>query len=154
MPVYYNLNVIEKREVLVVILQIIRNLDDTTLIKAWQQSIAGTRLFFKLLEECITHFEVCTITLGSLDCCSICQCYQLLYLNVISDIITLTSKTSVHKMFLTGCKISSMVCKLLSGDWLEYIWIQLFFVAFLLDVFTHSNLNEHTYLSTGGIIAW
>ncbi|KAK1650389.1 hypothetical protein QYE76_068194 [Lolium multiflorum] len=57
MPVFYNLNVIEKREVLVVILQIIRNLDDTTLVKAWQQSIARTRLFFKLLEECITHFE-------------------------------------------------------------------------------------------------
>jgi hypothetical protein len=78
MPVFYNLNVIEKREVLVVILQIIRNLDDTTLVKAWQQSIARTRLFFKLLEECITHFEVCTITLGSLECCSICQYYQLL----------------------------------------------------------------------------
>jgi hypothetical protein len=43
--------------VLVVILQIIRNLDDATLIKAWQQSIARTRLFFKLLEECISHFE-------------------------------------------------------------------------------------------------
>ncbi|KAM0931583.1 hypothetical protein ACQ4PT_000257 [Festuca glaucescens] len=57
MPVFYNLNAIEKREVLVVILQIIRNLDDATLIKAWQQSIARTRLFFKLLEECITHFE-------------------------------------------------------------------------------------------------
>jgi hypothetical protein len=58
MPVFYNLNAVEKREVLVVILQIIRNLDDATLIKAWQQSIARTRLFFKLLEECITHFEV------------------------------------------------------------------------------------------------
>ncbi|XP_039786290.1 guanine nucleotide exchange factor SPIKE 1-like isoform X5 [Panicum virgatum] len=57
MPVFYNLNAVEKREVLVVILQIIRNLDDATLIKAWQQSIARTRLFFKLLEECITHFE-------------------------------------------------------------------------------------------------
>jgi hypothetical protein len=78
MPVFYNLNGIEKREVLVVILQIIRNLDDTTLIKAWQQSIARTRLFFKLLEECITHFEVRTITLDSLEWCSICQYYQLL----------------------------------------------------------------------------
>ncbi|KAM0848125.1 hypothetical protein ACQ4PT_054594 [Festuca glaucescens] len=57
MPVFYNLNAIEKREVLVVILQIIRNFNDATLIKAWQQSIARTRLFFKLLEECITHFE-------------------------------------------------------------------------------------------------
>ncbi|KXG39465.1 guanine nucleotide exchange factor SPIKE 1 [Sorghum bicolor] len=57
MPVFYNLNAVEKREVLVVILQIVRNLDDATLIKAWQQSIARTRLFFKLLEECITHFE-------------------------------------------------------------------------------------------------
>ncbi|KAG8063521.1 hypothetical protein GUJ93_ZPchr0003g18496 [Zizania palustris] len=57
MPVFYNLNAVEKREVLVVILQIIRNLDDMTLIKAWQQSIARTRLFFKLLEECIAHFE-------------------------------------------------------------------------------------------------
>lgn len=57
MPVFYNLNAVEKREVLVVILQIVRNLDDATLIKAWQQSIARTRLFFKLLEECITNFE-------------------------------------------------------------------------------------------------
>jgi hypothetical protein len=56
-----NLNAVEKREVLVVILQIIRNLDDATLIKAWQQSIARTRLFFKLLEECISHFEVSTL---------------------------------------------------------------------------------------------
>ncbi|KAG6516455.1 hypothetical protein ZIOFF_026920 [Zingiber officinale] len=58
MPVFYNLNAIEKREVLIVILQIIRNLDDPSLVKAWQQSIARTRLFFKLLEECLIHFEV------------------------------------------------------------------------------------------------
>lgn len=57
MPVFYNLNAIEKREVLVVILQIVRNLDDTSLVKAWQQSIARTRLFFKLLEECLILFE-------------------------------------------------------------------------------------------------
>lgn len=58
MPVFYNLNAIEKREVLIVTLQTIRNLDDASLIKAWQQSIARTRLFFKLLEECLVHFEV------------------------------------------------------------------------------------------------
>ncbi|KAL5200034.1 hypothetical protein ABZP36_021237 [Zizania latifolia] len=40
MPMFYNLNAVEKREVLVVILQIIRNLDDMTLIKAWQQRVA------------------------------------------------------------------------------------------------------------------
>ncbi|XP_042385230.1 guanine nucleotide exchange factor SPIKE 1-like [Zingiber officinale] len=57
MPVLYNLHAIEKREVLIVILQIIRNLDDSSLVKAWQQSIARTRLFFKLLEECLIHFE-------------------------------------------------------------------------------------------------
>ncbi|KAJ4772328.1 Guanine nucleotide exchange factor SPIKE 1 [Rhynchospora pubera] len=57
MPVFYNLNAIEKREVLIVTLQTIRNLDDASLIKAWQQSIARTRLFFKLLEECLVHFE-------------------------------------------------------------------------------------------------
>ncbi|KZV53302.1 dedicator of cytokinesis protein 7-like [Dorcoceras hygrometricum] len=57
MPVFYNLSSVEKREVLIIILQIIRNLDDATLIKAWQQSIARTRLFFKLLEECLIHFE-------------------------------------------------------------------------------------------------
>ncbi|KAG8363226.1 hypothetical protein BUALT_Bualt19G0000100 [Buddleja alternifolia] len=57
MPVFYNLNSIEKREILIAILQIIRNLDDASLIKAWQQSIARTRLFFKLLEECLIHFE-------------------------------------------------------------------------------------------------
>lgn len=57
MPVFYNLNAIEKREVLIVILQIVRNLDDASLVKAWQQSIARTRLFFKLLEECLILFE-------------------------------------------------------------------------------------------------
>lgn len=58
MPVFYNLNAIEKREVLIVILQIVRNLDDSSLVKAWQQNIARTRLFFKLLEECLILFEV------------------------------------------------------------------------------------------------
>lgn len=57
MPVFYNLNAVEKREVLIVILQIVRNLDDSSLVKAWQQSIARTRLFFKLLEECLVLFE-------------------------------------------------------------------------------------------------
>ncbi|XP_047949245.1 guanine nucleotide exchange factor SPIKE 1 [Salvia hispanica] len=57
MPVFYNMGSSEKREVLIAILQIIRNLDDASLIKAWQQSIARTRLFFKLLEECLIHFE-------------------------------------------------------------------------------------------------
>ncbi|KAK4490505.1 hypothetical protein RD792_001185 [Penstemon davidsonii] len=58
MPVFYNLSSTEKREVLIIVLQIIRNLDDASLIKAWQQSIARTRLFFKLLEECLIHFEI------------------------------------------------------------------------------------------------
>lgn len=58
MPVFYNLNSVEKREVLIVILQIIRNLDDASLVKTWQQSIARTRLFFKLLEESLVLFEV------------------------------------------------------------------------------------------------
>lgn len=62
MPVFYNLNAIEKREVLIVILQIVRNLDDTSLVKAWQQSIARTRLFFKLMEECLILFEVVIYT--------------------------------------------------------------------------------------------
>ncbi|KAE9450766.1 hypothetical protein C3L33_17334, partial [Rhododendron williamsianum] len=57
MPVFYNLNAVEKREVLIVVLQIVRNMDDTSLVKAWQQSIARTRLFFKLLEECLILFE-------------------------------------------------------------------------------------------------
>ncbi|XP_078437571.1 guanyl-nucleotide exchange factor [Wolffia australiana] len=57
MPVFYNLNTVEKREVLIVFLQIARNLDDATLVKAWQQNIPRTRLFFKLLEECLTLFE-------------------------------------------------------------------------------------------------
>ncbi|XP_057965148.1 guanine nucleotide exchange factor SPIKE 1 [Malania oleifera] len=56
-PVFYNLNAVEKREVLIVILQIVRNLDDASLIKAWQQNVARTRLFFKLLEECLMLFE-------------------------------------------------------------------------------------------------
>lgn len=58
MPVFYNLNAVEKREVLIVILQIVRNLDDASLVKAWQQSIARTRLFFKLMEESLVLFEV------------------------------------------------------------------------------------------------
>ncbi|CAN1297422.1 Guanine nucleotide exchange factor SPIKE 1 [Linum perenne] len=57
MPVFYNLSSVEKREVLIVILQIVRNLDDTSLVKAWQQSIARTRLFFKLMEETLALFE-------------------------------------------------------------------------------------------------
>lgn len=57
MPVFYNLNAVEKREVLIVILQIVRNLDDASLVKAWQQSIARTRLFFKLMEEGLVLFE-------------------------------------------------------------------------------------------------
>ncbi|KAG0487870.1 hypothetical protein HPP92_006681 [Vanilla planifolia] len=57
MPVFYNLNAGEKREVLIVFMQIIRNLDDASLVKAWQQGVARTRLFFKLLEECLVLFE-------------------------------------------------------------------------------------------------
>ncbi|XP_027354949.1 guanine nucleotide exchange factor SPIKE 1 isoform X2 [Abrus precatorius] len=57
MPVFYNLNSVEKREVSIVILQIVRNLDGASLVKAWQQSIARTRLFFKLMEECLLLFE-------------------------------------------------------------------------------------------------
>ncbi|RDY05576.1 Guanine nucleotide exchange factor SPIKE 1 [Mucuna pruriens] len=57
MPVFHNLNAVEKREVSIVILQIVRNLDDASLVKAWQQSIARTRLFFKLMEECLLLFE-------------------------------------------------------------------------------------------------
>lgn len=60
MPVFYNLNAVEKREVLIVVMEIARNLDDASLVKAWQQSIARTRLFFKLMEECLILFEVCT----------------------------------------------------------------------------------------------
>jgi len=60
MPVFYNLSAAEKREVLIVVLQIVRNLDDASLMKAWQQSIARTRLFFKVLEECLILFEVPT----------------------------------------------------------------------------------------------
>lgn len=65
MPVFYNLNAVEKREVLIVVLEIVRNLDDVSLVKAWQQSIARTRLFFKLMEECLTLFEVDLICITS-----------------------------------------------------------------------------------------
>lgn len=57
MPVFYNLNSVEKREVSIVILEIVRNLDDASLVKAWQQNVARTRLFFKLMEECLLLFE-------------------------------------------------------------------------------------------------
>nr|XP_024395928.1 guanine nucleotide exchange factor SPIKE 1-like isoform X2 [Physcomitrium patens] len=57
MPVFYNLNSPEKREILVCMLQYLHHLDDTTLIKAWQQSAAQTRLFFKLLEDSQNLFE-------------------------------------------------------------------------------------------------
>lgn len=63
MPVFYNLNATEKREVLIGVLQIVRNLDDSSLAKAWQQSIARTRLYFKLMEECLILFEVCLMLL-------------------------------------------------------------------------------------------
>jgi hypothetical protein len=66
MPVFYNLNAVEKREVLIVILQIVRNLDDESLVKAWQQSIARTRLFFKLMEESLVLFEVAILFKNSL----------------------------------------------------------------------------------------
>lgn len=65
MPVFYNLNSVEKREVSIVILEIVRNLDDASLVKAWQQNVARTRLFFKLMEECLLLFEV---TLRSVVC--------------------------------------------------------------------------------------
>ncbi|XP_024384292.1 guanine nucleotide exchange factor SPIKE 1 isoform X3 [Physcomitrium patens] len=57
MPVFYNLNPPEKREILVCMLQYLHHLDDPTLIKTWQQSAAQTRLFFKLLEDCQNLFE-------------------------------------------------------------------------------------------------
>ncbi|KNA12632.1 hypothetical protein SOVF_124320 [Spinacia oleracea] len=57
MPVFYNLGAAEKREILIVVLQIVRNLDDASLVKAWQQSIARTRLFFKVIEESLILFE-------------------------------------------------------------------------------------------------
>ncbi|XP_077235939.1 guanyl-nucleotide exchange factors;GTPase binding;GTP binding protein [Tasmannia lanceolata] len=57
MPVFYNLNAVEKKEVLIAVMEIVRNLDDASLVKAWQQSIARTRLFFKLLEESLILFE-------------------------------------------------------------------------------------------------
>ncbi|CAM6094734.1 unnamed protein product [Calypogeia fissa] len=57
MPVFYNLGATEKREVLVCVMQIVRHLDDASLVKAWQHSVPRTRLFFKLLEECLALFE-------------------------------------------------------------------------------------------------
>ncbi|KAJ0428235.1 putative dedicator of cytokinesis, DHR-1 domain, DHR-2 domain, C2 domain superfamily [Helianthus annuus] len=57
MPVFYNLSAVEKREVLIVVLQILRNLDDASLEKAWQLNTSRTRLFFKLLEDCLILFE-------------------------------------------------------------------------------------------------
>lgn len=58
MPVFYGLSSLEKRETLVCVLHILRYLDDGSLLKAWQQNVARTRLFFKLLEECQELFEV------------------------------------------------------------------------------------------------
>lgn len=58
MPVFYALSSSEKREILVCVLHILRYLDDGSLVKSWQQNIARTRLFFKLLEECQELFEV------------------------------------------------------------------------------------------------
>ncbi|XP_024370509.1 guanine nucleotide exchange factor SPIKE 1 [Physcomitrium patens] len=57
MPVFYGLSSTEKREILVCVLHILRYLDDASLIKAWQQNVSRTRLFFKLLEECQELFE-------------------------------------------------------------------------------------------------
>lgn len=58
MPVFYGLGATEKREILVCVLHILRYLDDASLVKAWQQNMARTRLFFKLLEECQELLEV------------------------------------------------------------------------------------------------
>lgn len=58
MPVLYNLNSPEKREILVCMLHYLHHLDDDSLIKAWQQSAAQTKLFIKFLEECQNLFEV------------------------------------------------------------------------------------------------
>lgn len=71
MPVFYNLNSVEKREVSIVILEIVRNLDDASLVKAWQQNVARTRLFFKLMEECLLLFEVtlCTVVCHESESC-------------------------------------------------------------------------------------
>lgn len=60
MPVFYGLGPTEKREILVCVLHILRYLDDASLVKAWQQNMARTRLFFKLLEECQELLEVRT----------------------------------------------------------------------------------------------
>ncbi|KAF3436716.1 hypothetical protein FNV43_RR19463 [Rhamnella rubrinervis] len=44
-------------EVLIFILQIVHNLDDASLVKAWKLSIARTTLFYKLMEEYLILFE-------------------------------------------------------------------------------------------------
>lgn len=77
MPVFYNLNPPDKREILVCMLHFLHHLDDASLIKAWQQSAAQTRLFFKLLEECQNLFEVRFLSKGtmySITCRAMMSC--------------------------------------------------------------------------------
>ncbi|CAI7792055.1 unnamed protein product [Closterium sp. NIES-53] len=54
---FHTLGVIQRRQILVVMLTVVRNLDNETLLKAWKQSDVRTRLFFTLLQQALVLFQ-------------------------------------------------------------------------------------------------
>ncbi|CAI5483811.1 unnamed protein product [Closterium sp. Yama58-4] len=54
---FNTLGVIQRRQILVVMLTVVRNLDNETLLKAWKQSDVRTRLFFTLLQQALVLFQ-------------------------------------------------------------------------------------------------
>ncbi|CAI5521433.1 unnamed protein product [Closterium sp. Naga37s-1] len=54
---FHTLGVIQRRQILVVMLTVARNLDNETLLKAWKQSDVRTRLFFTLLQQALVLFQ-------------------------------------------------------------------------------------------------
>ncbi|GJP50031.1 hypothetical protein CLOM_g9183 [Closterium sp. NIES-68] len=54
---FNTLGVIQRRQILVVMLTVVRNLDSDTLLKSWKQSDVRTRLFFTLLQQALVLFQ-------------------------------------------------------------------------------------------------
>ncbi|CAI7865455.1 unnamed protein product, partial [Closterium sp. NIES-54] len=55
--VFTRLGVLQKRQVVVAVLAVLRHVDSETLLKAWKHSAARTQLFFSLLQESLFLFQ-------------------------------------------------------------------------------------------------
>ncbi|CAI5481012.1 unnamed protein product [Closterium sp. Yama58-4] len=55
--VFTRLGVLQKRQVVVAVLAVLRHVDSETLLKAWKHSAARTELFFSLLQESLFLFQ-------------------------------------------------------------------------------------------------